>query len=129
MLKLITGERVIRGNDDSIVSRFPSGLRWRRCLRASTSVSSTSSNGCRRFVSRVSLRPRVILEYQFQDARGERDEGNKVNVMAKVLLSTTRNAEPEERNVRAHWRTRCSRRALKESLFARSDKESAPARP
>lgn len=70
----------------------------------------------------TSLQSRVILEYQFQDARGERDEGNKVNVrvMAKALLSTTRNVEPEGRNVREEL---VAREGHPRRARSRSDKE------
>lgn len=125
------GERAIRGNDDSMVSRFPSkfqsrissSLHFRAFLQPALHRLSVLRIAC------VSSRLfRLASSYQFQNARGERDEGNKVNVrvMAKVLLSTTRNAEPEERNVRAQH---AAREGHPRRTRSRSDKESGLARP
>lgn len=120
------GERVIRGNDDSTVSRFPSkfqsnissGLHFRAFLQPALQRLSAL-----RIVCVFSRLFSLASSYQFQNARGERDEGNKVNirVMAKALLSTTRNAEPEERNVRVQF---VAREGHPRRTRSRSDKES-----
>lgn len=98
----------------------------RTYLRASTSgcFFNQPFNDYRRFVSCVFSRLfSLASSYQFQNARGERDEGNKVNVrvMAKALLSTTRDAEPEERNVRVQF---VAREGHPRRTRSRSDKES-----
>jgi len=90
MPKLITGERVIRGNNDSRIQDF--GVSIEDTFEPSLpSVSSASAL----VIISASYRVRLFSlasswSINFRTLEGEHDEGNKVNIhiMAKAFLST-----------------------------------------
>jgi len=122
--KLITGKRVICGNDDSRFQDFAVSLED----TFEPSLPGVSS-ACALTIISASYLFSVIWNINFRTLEGENDEGNKVNirVMAKAFLSTKCQTGKEKY-------PRAPKNSLKDIQGepvreANKDKESASVRP